>query len=287
MNNKVHPELDFEPPSLEFVRNFIAPFKNYFHPEFYGIDDIDVSRPAMYVSNHAVLGVLDGYPFGIELYLRKGIFLRALADRAHFKIPVWKDVLTKRLGALEGSRANCTAVMERGENLLVFPGGAREVCKKKGEAYELKWEDRRGFVRMAMQHGYDIIPVAVVGAEEAFTVVKDANDILNHSFAGWVLKQTGLAHTLFKDGELLPPWVQGVGKTIWPKPVKLYFDFGKRISTKKYKSLYEDVDTQELIKTKVELSLLKQFKHLFEIREEESDGEKGKGKKINVVKSKG
>ena len=129
--------------------------------------------------------------------------------------------------------------------------------------------------------------MAAVGAEDAFTVVKDANDILNHSFAGWVLKQTGLAHTIFKDGELLPPWVQGIGKTIWPKPVKLYFSFGKRISTKKYKALYEDVDTQELIKTKVELSLLKQFKHLFEIREDQESGEKAKGKVITVVKSKG
>jgi 1-acyl-sn-glycerol-3-phosphate acyltransferase len=279
--NNIHPELDFAPPSQEFMRNFIAPFKNYFHPEFFGIDEIDASRPAMYVSNHAVLGVLDGYPFGIELYLRKGIFMRALADRNHFKIPVWRDVISKRLGALEGSRANCSAVMERGENLLVFPGGAREICKKKGEAYELKWEDRRGFVRMAMQHGYDIIPVAAVGAEDAYTVVKDANDLLNHSFAGWVLKQTGLAHTLFKDGELMLPWVQGLGKTVWPKPVKLYFSFGKRISTKRYKSMYEDVDTQELMKTKVELSLLKQFKHLFELREKEQNKV---DKTIKVVK---
>ena len=277
----VHPELDFDPPSKEFARNFIAPFKNYFHPEFFGIDEIDESRPAMYVSNHAVLGVLDGYPFGIELYLRKGIFLRALADRNHFKIPVWKDVVSKRLGALEGSRANCSAIMELGENLLVFPGGTREVCKKKGEAYELKWEDRRGFVRMAMQHGYDIIPVAAVGAEDAYTVVKDANDILDHTFAGRLLKQTGLAHTLFKDGELLLPWVRGVGKTVWPKPVKLYFSFGKRISTKRYKSQFEDVDTQELMKTKVELSLLKQFKHLFELREKEQNKVE---KTIKVVK---
>jgi 1-acyl-sn-glycerol-3-phosphate acyltransferase len=237
----------------------------------------------MYVSNHAVTGVLDGYPFGAELYIRKGIYLRALADRMHFKVPIWRDVMAKNFGALEGSRANCSAVMERGENLLVFPGGAREICKKKGEAYVLKWEDRRGFVRMAMEYGYDIIPVAAVGAEDAYTVVKDANEILDHSFGGWLLKQTGLAHNLFKDGELLLPWVKGVGKTVIPKPVKLYFSFGKRIATKKYKALYEDVDTQELIKAKVELSLLKQFKQLFELRESEKDEPNMLRRAINVV----
>ena len=131
---KPHPELDFDPPSQAFAKNFIAPFKRYFSPEFHGIEEVDATRPAIYVSNHAVIGVLDGYPFAIELYLKKGIFLRALADSNHFKIPFWKDIVGKRLGALEASRANCAKVMERKENLLVFPGGTREVCKKKGEA---------------------------------------------------------------------------------------------------------------------------------------------------------
>ncbi|MBS1625215.1 MAG: acyltransferase family protein [Bacteroidetes bacterium] len=266
---KPHPEMDFDPPSRDFAKQFIKPFKRYFTPEFHGIDEVDASRPALFVSNHAVIGVLDGYPFAIELYIQKGIFLRALADRRHFQIPLWRDLLEKKLGALEASRVNCGKVMERGESLLVFPGGTREVCKKKGEAYELKWQDRTGFVRMAMQYGYDIIPVAAVGAEDAYDVVKDSNDILENSWAGKLLKQTGLAHSVFKDGELLPPFVRGFGNTILPKPVKLYFSFGKRISTKKYKALYEDPETQELIKSKVELALLKQFKQLFDIREQD------------------
>jgi 1-acyl-sn-glycerol-3-phosphate acyltransferase len=280
-----HPELDFDPPSQEFAALFIKPFKQYFTPEFHGIEEVDASRPAMYVSNHAVTGVLDGYPFAIELYVQKGIFLRALADSNHFKIPFWRDMIGKRLGAVEASRENCAAIMERGESLLVFPGGTREVCKKKDEAYELKWQDRTGFVRMAMKYGYDIIPVAAVGAEDAYTVTKDANDILDNSWAGKILKQTGLAHTLFKDGDLLPPFVKGWGNTILPKPVKLYFSFGKRISTKKYKALSEDHETQELIKSKVELALLKQFKSLFEIRENDKEGNVVK-RLIDVVLSK-
>jgi hypothetical protein len=84
----------------------------------------------------------------------------------------------------------------------------------------------------------------------------------------------------------LLPWVKGIGKTVMPKPVKLYFSFGKRISTKKYKSMFEDVETQELIKSKVELSLLKQFKHLFEIRENEKPDPNMLRRIINVVNSK-
>ena len=76
-----HRELSFSPASKTFVRAFMAPFKFYFSPQFYGLDELDVSKPAVYVSNHTILGVLDGFPFATELYLRKGLMLRALDYR--------------------------------------------------------------------------------------------------------------------------------------------------------------------------------------------------------------
>jgi len=266
-----HPHLDFTPPTKAFAKNFIQPFKLYFDPHFFGLDKLDVTKPAIYVSNHTILGVLDGYPFGIELYLQKGIYLRALADSTHYKIPFWRDIVQKRLGAVEASRTNCAAIMERGENVVVFPGGTKEVCKKKGEQYVLKWSDRMGFVRMAMQYGYDIIPVAAVGAEEAYTIITDANDFFSHTTFGKFLKLTGLSKSFFHDGDLLPPIVKGIGNTLFPRPEKLYFSFGKRISTKKYKKDFENPVTQELMKDKVQLALLKQFEVLFNYREKDKD----------------
>lgn len=264
-------KFDFTPPSRAFAKQFIKPFKFYFDPQFYGLDELDVSRPALYVSNHTVWGVLDGYPFGIELYLRKGILLRALTDSLHHKLPYWRELITEKMGMVEASRANCSELMKQGESILVFPGGTREVCKKKGEAYELKWSDRTGFVRMAISHGYDIIPVAAVGAEEAFSIVKDANDFFDNNLIGKLLRKTGLSKNLLKDGDLFPPTVKGIGNTVFPRPEKLYFAFGKRISTKRYKSKIEDPETLQLVKQKVELALLKQFKSLFEIRENDKD----------------
>lgn len=265
-------KFDFKPPSKKFAKNFIRPFKFWFAPSFYGLEKLDVSKPAMFVSNHTILGVLDGYPFGIELYLRKGIILRSLADNNHFKIPFWRDLITQRLGVVRASRENCAALMMRKESILVFPGGTREICKKKGEQYVLKWSDRNGFVRMAMQFGYDIIPVAAVGAEEAYTITKDANEILSETGFGKFLKFTGLADSVFKGGDLLPPLVKGLGPTVIPKPVKLYFSFGKRISTKHLKSKFEDETAQQTIKKKVESALQKQFEALFRLREIDHSG---------------
>jgi 1-acyl-sn-glycerol-3-phosphate acyltransferase len=274
----------FHPPSRAFVRNFMVPFNFYFSPQFYGEDELDVSKPAMYVSNHTVLGLLDGFPFASELYVKKGVFLRALADSNHFKIPVWKDIVSNKLGAVEASRENCKALMKARQSLLVFPGGTREICKKKGEKYVLKWSDRRGFVRMAMEFGYDIIPVAAVGAEEAYTILEDANDILKSTF-GKFLKFTGVAERYFKNGELMPPIVAGIGNSIIPRPAKLYFKFGKRIHTARYKAKFEDNKSQELIKGKVEDSLYQLFGELFEIRD--NDRDRGKWRRfLNMKKPK-
>ncbi len=274
---------DFTPPSKLFARAFIAPFKFYFDPQFYGLEEVDVSRPAMYVSNHTIFGVFDGYPFAIELYLQKGIILRALADSNHWLIPGWRDIIEKNLGVVEASRKNCEALMKRGDSLVVFPGGTREICKKKGEEYILKWSDRRGFVRMAMEHGYDIIPVAAVGAEETYTVVRDSNDILKSPF-GQFLKFIGVAEKYFKNGELMPPVVHGIGDTIIPRPAKLYFSFGKRISTARYKAKFEDTATQDMMKKKVEKALLGEFEKLFEIRDKDTDRSKWR-RLLNMKKS--
>ena len=196
-----------------------------------------------------------------------------MAASNHFKIPVWKDIIIERLGAVEASPENCRGLMKAGESLVVYPGGVREICKKKGEEYVLKWTDRRGFVRMAMEYGYDIIPVAAVGAEEAFTIVKDSDDILNSAF-GTFLKFIGVAEKYFKNGELMPPVVKGIGDTIIPRPAKLYFSFGKRISTAAYRTKYEDKAAQNVIKKRVEKSLYKQFGELFEIRANDRDRSK-------------
>lgn len=264
---------DFTPPSKVFARSFIAPFKFYFAPQFFGLDELDVRKPAMYVSNHTILGVLDGYPFAIELYLKKGIVLRALADSNHYRIPFWKELITERLGVVEASRENCAALMKRKDSLVVFPGGTKEICKKKGEQYILKWSDRKGFVRMAMEHGYDIIPVAAVGAEEAYTVVKDANDFLKTPF-GKFLSFIGVTKNYFKNGDLIPPTVAGIGNTIIPRPAKLYFSFGKRISTKAHQKNYGDEATQEQVKKQVEEALLAEFEKLFAIRDADTDRSK-------------
>lgn len=251
-------EAGFEPPSLDFIDRIIALPKAYFNPTFVGLDDLDGSKPALYVTNHSIIGALDGTQWVAELYRQKGVFPLSLVDDLHYKTPGWRN-LAKTFGFVKGSRENCSAMMEAGESLVVYPGGMRETVKRHGEAYELTWKKRAGFARMAIQHGYDIIPVAQVGNEEAFQLMMDPDEIMDTPFGDW-LKDKGFADKFLKGGEHMFPLVRGIGPTPIPKPERQYYGFGQRISTKELKGDTSDDaiwKVREDVKTRLELLIAK------------------------------
>jgi len=150
--------------------------------------------------------------------------LRSLADHVHFQIPVWRDLLV-RFGAVDGTRENCEALMRASESILVFPGGAREVFKHKGERYHLIWKNRIGFAALAIAHGYPIVPVAAVGAEECYDILVDSDE-MRRSPVGPVL------NWLTPRVDEFPPMVAGIGPL--PRPQRFYFRFAAPIETQRW-----------------------------------------------------
>jgi 1-acyl-sn-glycerol-3-phosphate acyltransferase len=225
----------------------------YFAPEYLHMDLADPARPTLFVGNHSVFGVLDVLLFADGLYRERGISLRMLADRNHFRVPLWRDFV-EQAGAVLGTRANCAALMRRGEHILVFPGGAREVFKHKGEAYRLIWKDRYGFVQLAVQHGYSITPYATVGAEEAFDVLLDSGDYMSTPL-GRYLRRSGIADRHLRGGDEFPPVIRGLGLTAIPRPEKLYFSIGKPIETARYGGRSDDPALLRSLRTRVARAL--------------------------------
>jgi 1-acyl-sn-glycerol-3-phosphate acyltransferase len=70
-------------------------------------------------------------------------------------------------GTIGLEEERCLAVLERGEQLLITPGGSREAQPAR-DFYRLRWEGRYGFVRLALRTGVPIVPLAVVGGTSAF-----------------------------------------------------------------------------------------------------------------------
>jgi 1-acyl-sn-glycerol-3-phosphate acyltransferase len=223
----------------------LAPFRAIARPVFYGMERVPSEGPLLFVGNHTLFGVLD-VPFLYEaLDLRKGIVLRGLADHMHYHVPVWRDLLAET-GAVDGTRENCARLMAEGESVLVFPGGGREVAKRRGEKYQLLWKERLGFARLAIAHGCTIVPFSAVGVEDAFDIVWDADDLLKTPL-GRVFERYKLRT------DVLPPIVVGLGPTPLPRPERLYFHLGEPIATGGYDR--EDPDAPRRLRDQVRSSV--------------------------------
>ena len=206
---------EFKPPSLRMVKLVMGPYASFFDPLYFGkVPPLD-GKPRIYVSNHTLMG----FDFGCLLpwlYEKHGIFLRALADHAHFQIPINAQVMRNIVGAVDGTRRNVDLLLENNQNILVYPGGAREVFKRHDdEPYTLFWENKLGFAAVAIKHGVEIVPVVNRGSEDMMKVHADLP-------IGW----------------LPVPFLWGSSRKI---PVftptslqRMYFYFGSPISTKEY-----------------------------------------------------
>jgi 1-acyl-sn-glycerol-3-phosphate acyltransferase len=257
----------FVPPSRQEMRRFMAVGRWWFNPEFLGLWEHDVSRPALFVGNHTLFGITDA-PLMIEhLYTQYGVMLRGLGDRGHFNVPWWGDLLVKH-GMVLGSPENCSALMRAGENILVFPGGAREVMRRKGEAYQLIWKKRAGFARLAIEHGYDIVPFGSVGPDESYRILWDANDILNTRWLRTAAERSGVLE-FTRDGDFIPPVALGLGPTLIPKPQRYYFGFGARISTEQLKGSQQDPDAVWALREQVATAVKYQIDRLQAYRQED------------------
>lgn len=244
------PIVPFRPPSRRLTRRLAAPARRYFRPTFTGLEHIKPNGRYLFVGNHTLFGMLDTPLLLAQVYEETGLYLRALADKFHFQIPVWGDILM-RLGGVEGTRENCAALMDAGQPILVFPGGAREVFKRKGEAHKLIWKERTGFARMAIEHQYHIIPFAARGGDDAFDIHLDAGDFIR-SPLGRMLDKVGILRGALRGGDAVPPIATGIGLTPFPKRVPFSFAFGKPMSTRSFKGRYDEKAALLTLRAKVE-----------------------------------
>jgi len=121
--------------------------------------------------------------------------------------------------------------------VLLYPGGAREVAKRRGEANTLIWKEETDFVRLAMRHGCTIVPFAALGVDDAFSIALDSNDIMA-SPAGEPIRRMFAdmgagPDTGIDPADAIPPIAMGLLPFV-PTPSRLYFNFMEPIRTDHY-----------------------------------------------------
>ncbi|WP_078425910.1 1-acyl-sn-glycerol-3-phosphate acyltransferase [Acinetobacter sp. MF4642] len=244
----------------KWIKRLSALSKVYFTPTFIGAEQLDASQPAMYVGNHSLYGVLDSPMLIDYLYNEHQVAVVSIADHSHFYLPLWRSVV-KKFGAVDGIPAYVREAMQQGYSILVFPGGGREVLKREGEQYQLIWKQRYGFLKLAQEFGYDIVPFAALGGDEVFDIGFDANKVVQHQYFQKLLQVPQLSR-LLRKGEVIP----SLPKHLIPKRLPFYFKFMPRQSLMHIENLeqlqqFRDLIAAEIYTGLADLRVLRQQQH--------------------------
>jgi 1-acyl-sn-glycerol-3-phosphate acyltransferase len=136
-----------------------------------GLEHVPASGPALVIANHSGAVPADAFMLAAALTLRHPArrSLRMLYDKFVDALPFIGE-LYRRLGAVSASLANAELLLRRGELVGLFPEGIAGVEKLCTERYRLR-TFKTGTARLSVRTGSPVVPVAIVGAEEAYPVV--------------------------------------------------------------------------------------------------------------------
>lgn len=139
----------------------------YFRTVVHGIDRVPSGR-VLLVSNHSGQLPLDGMIIGAAMFLDTDPprIIRSMVEKWTQTLP-FISTMFSRVGQVVGVPENARRLLDLGEAILVFPEGARGISKSFTERYKLG-EFGLGFMRLALETGTPIVPVAVIGAEEQY-----------------------------------------------------------------------------------------------------------------------
>lgn len=155
---------------LDPLLNFY--YRYWFRVEAEGVENIPASGGALLVGNHSgalppdapmiMQAIRNETPDGRPLYM--------LGEHWFKGFPL-VSALVNKLGVIPAHPANAQRLLaDEGRLALVFPEGMKGSRKVLWQRYRLRRFGRGGFVRTALRAGVPIVPVALVGGEEAMPI---------------------------------------------------------------------------------------------------------------------
>jgi 1-acyl-sn-glycerol-3-phosphate acyltransferase len=195
-------------------------YTRWFRVEALGVDNVPSRGRALLIANHA-----GSLPYDSAMVMhavrrdhpsRRDV--RPLVEDTVFHLPFLGPIMN-RIGGVRADPENAERLLMKDELVAVFPEGEKGMGKLWKDRYRLQRFGRGGFVKLALRTGAPIIPVAVVGAEEAAPMLGKVT---------WFARNIGIPWI-----PVTPtfPWLGPAG--LLPLPSKWYVEFGEPIDLTK------------------------------------------------------
>ena len=126
-----------------------------------------------------------------------GIPVSLLTLSTQFHIPLYRDYLSA-LGISSVSRKNALKVLDRGFSICIVVGGARESLISSKTSIDLILNNRKGFIKLALQTGdVSLVPVFGFGESDCYRIFVTSDNSYMRKIQLWVKENCGFTIPLF------------------------------------------------------------------------------------------
>jgi 1-acyl-sn-glycerol-3-phosphate acyltransferase len=174
----------------------------YHHYHVVGHEHIPAEGPCLLAVNHS-LATYDILLLNNHIYKKTGRIPRGLMDRWFFKLK-WMSDLMDSMGAVEGRPEKARELLDNNEIVCVAPGGMRESIRPSTERYQVIWDQRKGFAKLALETQAPVILAACPKADDIFDIYPNK-----------------LSLQIYKKFKLPFAIIRGIGPTPLPRPIEL------------------------------------------------------------------
>jgi 1-acyl-sn-glycerol-3-phosphate acyltransferase len=136
----------------------------YFRARVRGLDRLPPG-PCLLVANHSALGTIELLCLlgGFHAHFGRRRRFVGLAHDLTVGIPIMGHFY-RAVGAVTATRENGLAALRAGHDVIVFPGGDLDACRPFYQPREVFFGERRGYIRLALEAGVPIVPLATIGS---------------------------------------------------------------------------------------------------------------------------
>jgi 1-acyl-sn-glycerol-3-phosphate acyltransferase len=175
VQRRVHGDYEVDTFGLDReLVELVQPFAGFLYHTWWrvtseGLEHVPADGRALLVANHAGLLPWDGAMIATAIFEEHHTprMARVLHDRWMDSAPLLAPLLTA-LGQTPATPENARLLLESDQLACVFPEGTVGAGKPFSQRYRLADFGRGEYIQAAIRTGAPIIPVAVVGVEEAY-----------------------------------------------------------------------------------------------------------------------
>jgi 1-acyl-sn-glycerol-3-phosphate acyltransferase len=152
-------------------------YRRWFRAEWEGLEHIPTVGGALLVANHAGAVPTDAplLMHGVETELGRPLY--ALGDDMFRSLPVVSTIWARGGGVTARPDNAYRLLRDHQQLVLVFPEGTKGTGKHFKDRYRLQRFGRGGFAEIAMRSGVPVVPISIVGGEEAMPTLASSTTL--------------------------------------------------------------------------------------------------------------